>query len=481
MTQLTLRLAQCIHDARFEDFSEDAREQSARVLADTFAVTLAGARSELRQPMADYLKLSAQTSGGSRVLGTDWSLAPDVSALVNGTFGAALDFDDVMPLMPGHPSAIVIGVVAAELDSQTISGRALIEAHIVGVEVSARLGMTLTKGHYDRGFHGTGSLGVFVGVAVLARLRNLDVHTIATALGIASSMSSGLRCNFGTMTKALHTGWAAQWAVNAVNLAQSGVTACTTALEAEAGYLATYGVAESDPQTLMATWGRPWAIVSPGLGMRNFACYNALQRPMHAVLTLCKRLELTAQTLEHLSCWMHPGGMQGAIHPNPRTGFEGKFSLQYVLAAGVLDGAYSLWTFSDEAVHRPEIRDLLRKIDASEREVCAITDPAAIGGDLVGAKGFVQVAVTLKSGHTESCRVSVAPGHPARPLAWEDLHAKFSDCARFATFPAAKAEAAFAQLRSLVQCPDIRSIADLLVPDSPLPGPRPVADPAVAP
>ncbi|QHE87545.1 MmgE/PrpD family protein [Hydrogenophaga sp. BPS33] len=462
MTSLTQGLARRIHTARIEHFSEWEREQSAKVVMDTLAVMVGGAMSELREPILNYLGMSPQ-KGPSRVLGTDWRLPPELSALVNGTFGAALDFDDVVSTMPGHPSAIVMAVVAAELDLRTISGRDLIEAHIVGLEVSSKLGVGLTKGYYDRGFHGTCALGVFVGVAVLACLRRLDEQTIAAALGMASSMSSGLRCNFGTMTKALHTGWAAQWSVHAVNLAQSGVTACTTALEANAGYFETYGDAASDTEAVLRAWGEPWAIRSPGVGLRNFACYNALQRPMHAVLDLKSRVDLTPASLQHLSCWMHPGGMQGAIYPRPTTGFEGKFSLQYVLAAGVLDGAYSLQTFTDEAVNRPAIQALLKKIEACEMDVCGTTDPQAIGGALEGAKGFVQVSVTLASGAVETCRLSVAPGHPARPLGWDELHAKFMDCARFAHFPVAKAEAACALLQSLETCADIKEIADLLV------------------
>lgn len=240
MTPLTQTIAEFVHAADLDTFPEAARDGLVKVIADTFAVALAGSRSELREPLRDYVR-RAGLAGSCRTIGGEFSLPADAAALVDGAFGAALDFDDVMPMMPGHPSAIVIACALAALRDTPISGKALIDAHIVAVEVGAKLGLGLTKGHYDRGFHGTGTLGIFVGVATLARLRRLPVETTRTAFGIAASLSSGIKGNFGTMTKALHTGWAAQHAVTAVTLAESGVTASAAALEGHEGYFAAYG------------------------------------------------------------------------------------------------------------------------------------------------------------------------------------------------------------------------------------------------
>ena len=172
------------------------------------------------------------------------------------------------------------------------------------------------------------------------------------AFGIASSMASGLQRNFGTMTKPLHAGWASRSALAAVNLARSGFTAAPDVLEAPAGFFAAYGVEESRPETAIKQLGNPWVIADPGLALKQFPCCYASHRGMDGVLQLRQRLGLNAANLARLECRMPPGGMRVLIYPQPTTGLEGKFSLQYALAAGVLDGQYTLWSFTDEAVNR---------------------------------------------------------------------------------------------------------------------------------
>jgi 2-methylcitrate dehydratase PrpD len=158
---------------------------------------------------------------------------------------------------------------------------------------------------------------------------------------------------------------------------------------------------------------------------------------------------------------MPPGGMRVLIYPQPQTGLEGKFSLQYALAPGILDGEYSLWSFTDEAVNRPQIRDLLARLDVGEDRRCA-------GGDALletrssGSRGYVEVEAVRTDGYRETVRVDQAPGHPARELTWEDIAAKFSDCAAQAPIDPNKAEQAFGILTCLETCTDIREVVALL-------------------
>ncbi|RPI43351.1 MAG: hypothetical protein EHM59_15615, partial [Betaproteobacteria bacterium] len=200
---LTETIAAFIAETRIEDAPAGADEKGKKVLADTFAAMLAGVGSEVAEPLKRYLEESRST-GTSPILGTALTASPEVAAMINGTFGHSLDFDDVLPIMPGHPSVTIMGAVLPTLDREPISGRRLLDAHRVGVEVGAKIGVAMTMGHYDRGFHATGTLGIFSALAALCRLHRLDRQTIRIAFGIAASMASGLRRNFGTMTKPLH-------------------------------------------------------------------------------------------------------------------------------------------------------------------------------------------------------------------------------------------------------------------------------------
>jgi 2-methylcitrate dehydratase PrpD len=460
MTGLTKALAQFIHDKTVQDFPPEALEKAKKALADTFAVVLAGAGSEVAPPLWRYVEWTGD-SGASLILGSGRTASPEIAALVNGTFGHALDFDDVLSMMPAHPSAVILPGLIADLRDGTLSGRALIEAYIIGVEVGGQIGQAITVGHYHRGFHSTGTLAIFSALGALAKRHNLNVPTTRMAFGIASSLASGLQRNFGTMTKPLHAGWASRSALAAVNLARSGFTAAPDVLEAPAGFFAAYGVKEAIPEAAINHLGNPWVIVDPGLALKQFPCCYASHRGMDGVLQLRQRLGLNATNLGRLECRMPPGGMRVLIYPQPTTGLEGKFSLQYALAAGVLDGQYTLWSFSDEAVNRVPIHDLLERVCVREDPRCAGDDPL-LETRSSGSRGFVEVEAVLLDGQRETVRVDQAPGHPSRELTWDDIAAKFMDCAAQARIDPSKAKHALSILERLETCADIGEVVALL-------------------
>jgi 2-methylcitrate dehydratase PrpD len=462
MNGLTETIARFVAETGIAQAPAGAVGKSKKVLTDTFAVMLAGAGSEVAPPLLQYVARAGAT-GACPILGTGVRTNAELAAMVNGTFAHALDFDDVLVMMPGHPSAIVLAVALAASSRQDISGPQLLEAHLIGIEAGAKIGLGITIGHYNRGFHGTGTLGLFSGVAALAKLYHLDAPTIRTAIGIASSMASGVRRNFGTMTKPLHSGWAARSALAAVELASCGFSAAPDVLEAKSGFFAAYGVDESSAQVAAESLGRTWAIDEPGIGLKKYPCYNGSQRAMDGVLQLRHKMGFTAENVERLECRMPPGGMHVLIYPQPVTGLEGKFSLQYVLAAGVLDGEYGLGTFTDAAVNRPAIRALMQKIVAVEDERCGNNDPL-MKTRAAGARGFVEVEVRTTDGRNEVATVHAAPGHPTRPLSWQDIEHKFMDCAGHAAVDKARAQRALQMLSRLEDCISVNAIVQALTP-----------------
>jgi 2-methylcitrate dehydratase PrpD len=460
MTGLTAALAEFIRAKTLQDVPPAALDKAKKAIADTFAVILAGAGSEVAPPLLRYVEHTGD-SGASPLLGSGRTASPEMAALVNGTFGHALDFDDVLSLMPAHPSAVILPALIANPRAGKLSGKALIESYVIGVEVGGKIGLAITVGHYHRGFHGTGTLAIFSALGALAKRDRLDVATTRTAFGMASSMASGLQRNFGTMTKPFHTGWASRSALAAVNLARSGFTAAVDALEAPGGFFAAYGVEASAPEAAIERLGNPWVVVDPGLALKRFPCCYASHRGMDGVLQLNQHLGLNAENLERLECRMPPGGMRVLIYQQPKTGLEGKFSLQYSLAAGVLDGEYTLWSFTDEAVNRPRVHDLLGRIRVREDPRCAGNDPL-LETRSSGSRGFVEVEAVLTGGLRRTVRVDQAPGHPRRELTWDDIAAKFMDCAAQARIDLGKAERALDVLIRLETCADISEVVALL-------------------
>jgi 2-methylcitrate dehydratase PrpD len=463
MAGLTECIARFVAGTGAKEFPVEATEKAKKVLADTIACIIAGAGSETAQPLLRYVERAGAT-GERPILGTRVRTSPELAAMVNGTFGHSLDFDDVLTMMPGHPSAIVLAALLASFDGQRTSGAQLIEAYVIGIEVGAKIGLGITNGHYNRGFHGTGTLGIFSAAAALGKFHLLDIESIRTVIGIASSMASGVRRNFGTMVKPLHTGWAARNAVVATALARCEFSAAPDTLEAKSGFFAAYGAERSDPNVPCEALGHPFVMVDPGIALKRYPCYNGSQRAMHGVLQLRRSLGLRADTLARLECRMPPGGMQVLIYPRPKTGLEGKFSLPYVLAAGVLDGDYRLGTFTDAAVNRSAVQALYERIAVKEDERCGGHDPL-LATRPAGARGFVEVEVRTTDGRSEAIRVDAAPGHPKHELSWDDIRQKFLDCAAHGSVASDRAEGAFEALTRLEQCDDVDAIARLLVLD----------------
>ncbi len=460
MPGATERVATFIAATALDALPQDAVPKAKKAIADTLAATLSGVGSEVSAPLLRYVE-ATRASGVVPILGTGLTTSPETAALVNGTFGHALDYDDVLSMMPAHPSAVILAAVLASLDGARVEGRTLIEAYFLGVEVGGKIGLGKTTGHYHRGYHATGSLALFSGLAALLRLHRVDVATSQQAFGIAASMASGLRRNFGTMTKPLHTGIAARSALTAWRLATCGFTAASDILEAKSGLYSTMGVAESSAELTAERLGKPFVISDPGLALKRFPCCYASHRAMDGLLALRAKLGFDVSSIEKVVCRMPPGGMQVLTYPRPVTGLEAKFSLPYPLAAGVLDGGYSLWTFTDEAVNREAIHALYARIDAHEDAACRGDDPQ-FETRSSGSRGFVEVEVLLRDGRSERTRIDKPPGAPGRELSWDDLRIKFADCAKESRIGEAKANEAFAAVQELETLEDIGTLVELL-------------------
>ena len=438
---------------------EAAYEKAAKAIVDTVGCILAGSVADVSEPLRRYL---AQIDGeGSRpVLATGKTAPAEIAAMVNGTFGHALDFDDVLSMMPAHPSTVVLPALFACLP-KGVGGQAFIEAYILGVEAGAKIGLGIGNGHYRRGWHATGTLAIFSAVSALARLLKLDVATTQQAFGIAASTASGLRCNFGTMTKPLHAGWASRNAVAAVRLAAAGFSAAPNAMEANAGFFATYGTEQSDMARCVQSLGRPFVFVDPGLALKKYPCCYALHRPIDALQQLRRNLSLTPENTESVFCRVAPGALRPLPYTAPKTGLEGKFSMEYTLAVGVLDGCFDLAAYSDQGVARAEVGVLLPRMAKAE-------DPRCLGGEAdpgarsSGTIGFVEVTARRRDGAEETIRVDKPVGSPERELTWDDLEAKFHDCAGQAGLASNSAADSFAAWRALRRCGEVEKLLEPL-------------------
>ncbi len=246
------RLAEFVVKTSLEDCPAEAVARVRRAALDTLGVMLAGAG----EPVARIVRRVVRAEGGialATVVGTALKTAPGWAALANGAAGHAHDFDDTNFALLGHPSVPLLSTALAAAEAEMAGGRALVLGYILGFEIDVALGTALNPDHYTRGWHATSSIGTLGCAAAAARIMGLDLVQTRHALAIAASHASGLKENFGSMTKPYHAGHAARNGILAAQLAREGMTASETALEGRQGYAAAFGGARPLDQAL----GRP--------------------------------------------------------------------------------------------------------------------------------------------------------------------------------------------------------------------------------
>ncbi len=448
---VTERLASFVAGADAEDIPPEARLQARRAILDTLGVTLAGCGEEASGLVAAWVREQGGPEEAS-VLGHGFRATATEAALANGTSGHALDYDDVNMSMRGHPSIPLLPAALALGEKLGSSGRQLVTAFVLGFEVEAKLGRAIGGPHYALGWHATSTLGTLGAAAACARLMSLDAERTQVALGIAASLASGVRQNFGTMTKPLHAGWAARSGLVAASLAQRGFSADAQALEGPSGFLrAAAGGADIDPAKAAEGLGDPWEILSPGIGVKLYPCCYATHRALDAALALKETQAIDPSRIEKIEARVTRGTLMPLIRERPQTGLQGKFSLEYCLTAALLDGRVVLSSFTDEAVLRPQAQALLAVVEAVED---AQEAPFPIGG-------FAEVRVVVAGGGEYAERVERPRGDPQRPLTWEELAAKFRDCAAAALAPAA-IERAISAIEGLEALRDVRELTAML-------------------
>lgn len=440
-----------------------ALDNAKRVIADTFAANLAGAGSEVVAPLKAYIDGSGGDASRMRpIFGTSLRAPAELAAMANGTLSAALEFDDVLSMMPGHPSAVIVPALCASEAIESCSGKDFVEAYAVGIEAGARIAQAITLDHYKRGYHATGTLCIFSAVAALARLERLSVAEIDTALGIAASMASGVQGNFGTMVKPLHSGWAARNALCAVSLARAGLTANPRIFEASGGFFEAYGSKESSLSHIPG-FGSPWILDEPGITLKLFPCCYANHRGIDAAIELRAEMGLNPESIKRVQCLVPPGGLIPLKFARPANRFESLFSLPYALCVTLLEGHPRLASFTEARLHAPDIAGLLDRIVVEESEVCVVDYPD-YQTKSYGSRGEVRVEVETTDGRMGSRTIRIAPGHPDRQVTWTQMNAKFSDGASVAGLAPAASAQAFQILQSLDQASQLSELLALLVP-----------------
>lgn len=368
-------------------------------------------------PGASKLKRIIALEGGyplSPLLYQKLDATPAQAAMLNGYMGHALDYDDVHMQVRGHPSTVILPALLASCAAGT-SGRRFLEAYIVGVEAMARLAQALTNGHYEKGFHNTGTTGVLAAALAGAYLRGFTEEQACLALGFAASQAGGLRVHFGTETKPLHAGLAAAGAVRSIQLAAEDFQASTSALDGNTGFFSAYGQADDTVvrELLLGNNESGLRIVQPGLWFKLHPFCSAAYYGVHALEKL-ESAQLRADEIASVDLAFTHRTDAALIHRRPSTGEEGRFSLEYIAALMLSGRGLKPSLFQPHPID-DDLSLLMSKMNRSY--VTDIPDNVR----------YTKVTVTLADGSEHSAIGDHPKGSPRNPVTEEELKEKFSE------------------------------------------------------
>lgn len=413
-------LARFVVETETSSIPADVMHASRRAIMDTIGVALAGSLEPASRIVADHAS-DRSNSAESVIWGTGLKVSAADAAVANGTASHVLDFDDTHGLMRGHPSVTILPAVTAMGERVGASGAEVMAAFAIGVEVACRLGQLTGSGAYDRGWHMTALHGTLGAAAGAGRLAGLRVDQMQVALGLAASYAGGVRQNFGTMTKSFHIGRAAESGIRAVELVQRGFTASPEAIEGEVGYLAVLGRSdELSADDLRATLGNPFALVAPGVNVKVYPSCAFTNPAIDLALDLGG--DLKPEDIDRIVVEVVYGAPLILIHHRPTEPLAAKFSLEYCVAAALVDGAVTLSHFTVDAVLRDDLQAMLRRV-----EYVVPDEWRVMHGPL--KTGQARMQIHLADGTVLKDETYAVRGSAERPLTDDELADKFLTCA----------------------------------------------------
>ncbi len=397
-------------------FSPLARLRAHHAITDTLGCMLAGVSDRSTQAAREAFASGIGAAGAAAVAGGGRA-SEAIAALVNGTAAHALDYDD--NFRPGitHASAVLVPALLAIAQGRGASGRALVDAYLVGLEAQAAVGRGINPAHYTIGWHATSTVGAIGTAAGTAWLMGLDAAGIARAMSVAASMAAGPKGQFGTPAKPLHAGLAARNAVDAAALAAAGMTGRLDILECP------MGIAELFGDDSAAGWERialasPHVIESDGLIPKRHPCCGSTHNTVDAILDLKAEHGFGAGDVEAVDTLVGIANARNLAYPDPQDEMQARFSMHYCVALALLQDRLSLADFTPAAVGRREVRRLLplttmRSYDKSE--------------EAAGRQPH-RVTIRLKDGRLLRAERREAKGSVADPFDDADRKTKFADC-----------------------------------------------------
>src|SRR5262245_10003914 len=431
----------------------DAVAQGKRCLVDGFGVILAGSTVKGSAIVRDYVRVLSAKKEATGIGAGGLMTSAAHAALINAASGHAMDYDDTqLSTTPDrtfglltHPTVPALAAALAVAERQRASGAAFLEAFLVGFEVECKIAEAIDPEHYNRGFHSTGTIGTFGAAAAAAKLMHMPSPQVRHMLTIASSMSSGIRVNFGSMTKPLHSARAAETGVVAAELASRGFTGGDEGLDGQWGFFQVFG-GGGDFDRLIPVLGKPYAIVSPGSSFKPYPCGSLSHPTMDAMLKAVVDHDLKPEQIKAVRVRAGSNILEPLRYKIATHELEAKFCLPFLMATLILRRKAGVREFTDEFVKSAPVQQMMPRV-------------SGIFDQKIEAQGFDKIRSVIEIDLADGRSIVQAAddryrGGPDKPFTQAELHAKFTDCAQL-TMPPARIARALERIEGVDRLKDV--------------------------
>ena len=413
----TQTLAEYVESVTYDDIPDDAVEHAKTAIRDYVGVALYGSHHEVGDAVYEYI--DAQYGDGDTTVFDRGGKTAAAAALANGAFGHAIDYDDTFESIVIHPTSPVFAAALAAAEDADASTTDLLTSYVVGCEVAYRVGHSTYPEHYQNGWHSTGTAGSFGAAAAAASVLGLDAEQVARAFGVVASSSSSLKKNFGTMTKPLHAGHAAEMGLRAALLARNGFTADPAIFEGDIGYNRVMTIDDAyDPDEITEGLYDEWGVLD--IGFKPYPSGVITHAAMDAMRNLTREHDLSPSDVESVVVTLEEAASEMLHHKQPDDALQAKFSIEFCLAAILREGRAGIHEFTDEYVREAETQEAIEMVSRD-------FESNLFGDDFAGYGAIVRVTKTDGTELEEEIRY--APGSPNNPVGEERLQRKFFECA----------------------------------------------------
>lgn len=416
-TSLVERIAKWSHALGLDAIPDDAQEAAKRCMVDLVGVSIAGASRAQSQRVADYAS-RAYASGPSTVFGSSARLSPVGAALVNGTVGHVLDFDDTSYTGIMHGSTVVFPAALAAAESVSADGRRLLEAFVAGSEVTYAIAVLCGHGHYRKGWWSTATFGMIGAAAAASRALELSERQTACALSLASLQAGAQKAAFGTDAKPYLAGEAAAAGAESALLASAGLGAPRSALEGRNGFIQVLNDGALDNEGIEKL-GAHWRLVNPGIFFKRYPVCSAAHAAVEITQRLMDRHGLEGERIKQVVCEVPPLVATSLVYGIPGNVQEAQFSMPFAVGCVLGRGRLGVEELTDEALSDPLVQSAMSKVDM--RRVDSLEDPKAPEG--------ARVTLLIDDGGEVADYLGVPTGMPRNPMSDEQLQDKFLGCA----------------------------------------------------